>query len=102
MGDQINEGDFMIDYEWIDKVKDYHKVDILIPPSWTNEIYRIVQGFDPAVVIPGHENELGHTVDDRVPYWGDAEYLELTYPQLKASHYPVVLMTWGERYHYMP
>jgi len=31
-GDQINEGNFMIDYDWIDKVKDYHKVDILIPP----------------------------------------------------------------------
>lgn len=102
MGDQINEGNFMIDYDWIDYVKNHHKVDILLPPSWTNEIHRIVQGFDPQLVIPGHENELGHTLDDRVPYWGDAEYLELTYPELKASNYPLVLMTWGESYHYLP
>lgn len=100
MGDQINEGDFMIDYEWIDSVNDNHKVDILIPPCWTNEIYRIVQGFDPKVVIPGHENELGHTIDDRVPFWDDSEYMELTYPELKASNYPWVLMTWGESFHY--
>ncbi len=102
LGDQINEGDFMFDYEWIDKVKDHHHVDILLPPCWTNEIYRIVQGFDPELIIPGHENELGHSVDDRVPFWGDSEYLELTYPELKASDYPVVLMTWGELIHYMP
>lgn len=102
MGDQINEGDFMIDYEWIDRVKEHHKVDILLPPSWTNEIHRIVKGFDPQLVIPGHENELGHTLDDRVPFWGDSEYLELTYAELKASNYPAVIMTWGESYQYLP
>jgi L-ascorbate metabolism protein UlaG (beta-lactamase superfamily) len=102
MGDQINEGDFMIDYDWIDYAKNHHKVDILLPPCWTNEIYRIVKGFDPKLVIPGHENELGHTIDDRVPFWDDSEYLELTYPELKASEYPWVLMTWGESFHYLP
>ena len=102
MGDQINEGDFIVDYEWIDHVKEHHKVDILLPPSWTNEIHRIVQGFDPKLVIPGHENELGHSLDDRVPFWGDSEFLELTYAELKASNYPVVIMSWGESYHYMP
>lgn len=102
MGDQINEGDFMIDYDWIDKVKDNHKVDILIPPCWTNEIYRIAKGFNPKLVIPGHENELGHTIDDRVPFWDDSDYLDLTYPELKASDYPWVLMTWGESFHYLP
>jgi len=61
-----------------------------------------VQGFDPQVVIPGHENELGHTLDDRVPFRGDSEYLELTYPELKASDYPVILMTWGESFHFLP
>ena len=101
MGDQINEGDFMIDYKWIDHVKEHHKVDILLPPCWTNEIHRIVMGFDPKLVIPGHENELGHTLDDRVPFWGDSEYLQLTYPTLKASDYPVVIMTWGESFHYL-
>lgn len=102
MGDQINEGNFMIDYDWIDMVKDFHQVDILIPPCWTNEIYRIVEGFNPKIVIPGHENELGHTIDDRVPFWGDSEYLELTYPELKSSDYPVIIMTWGESFHFIP
>ncbi len=102
MGDQINENEFMVDYQWIDKVAEQHHVDVLMPPCWTNEIYRIVKGFDPELVIPGHENELGHPIDDRVPFWGDSEYLELTYPQLKNSDYPLLLMTWGESYHYLP
>ncbi len=102
MGDQINEGDFMVDYEWIDHVSEMHEVDVLMPPSWTNEIFRIVKGINPALVIPGHENELGHSIDDRVPFWDDSEYLELTYPELKKSEYPLILMTWGESYHYLP
>ncbi|WAC14866.1 MBL fold metallo-hydrolase [Dyadobacter pollutisoli] len=101
MGDQINEGPFMIDYEWIDHVAKNHKVDVLIPPSWTNEIFRIVKGFKPALVIPGHENELGHPVDDRVPFWGDSEFLQLTYPELKASSFKTLNMTWGETFHYV-
>lgn len=100
MGDQINEGKFVIDYEWIDQVAQKHHVDVLIPPSWTNEIFRIVKGFNPKLVIPGHENELGHPLDDRVPFWGDSEFLELTYPALKASHFKTLIMTWGERFHY--
>jgi len=102
MGDQINEGDFMIDYDWIDQVAKNYSVDILLPPSWTNELYRIVKGFDPKLVIPGHENELGHTVDDRVPFWGDTQYLELTNDQLFKSDYPVIQMIWGESFHYIP
>lgn len=102
MGDQINEGNFMIDYDWIDNVSKHHKVDILFPPNWTNELFRIVKGFNPKLVIPGHENELGHTVDDRVPFWGDHEYLDLTNEELYNSDYPVVQMTWGESFHYIP
>ncbi len=102
MGDQINEGDFMIDYEWIDNVAKNHHVDILLPPNWTNELYRIVKGFDPELVILGHENELSHPVDDRVPFWGDTEYLELTNDELLNSDYPVLQMTWGESFHYIP
>ncbi len=102
MGDQINEGDFMVDYDWIDHVAKNHHVDILLPPSWTNELFRIVKGFDPELVIPGQENELGHPVDDRVPFWGDAKYLELTNEELFRSDYRVIQMIWGESYHYMP
>lgn len=100
LGDQINEEPFMADYAWIDEVAKHHRVDVLLPPCWTNEILRITKGFNPRLVIPGHENELGHPIDDRVPFWGDSEFLQLTYPQLKRSTYPVIVMTWGEGFHY--
>ena len=99
-GDQINEGDFMIDFEWIDEVYKYNKVDIMMPNAWTMDIFRQVKGFKPKLVMPGHELELGHTVWDRLPYWGDDKYLELNYAELKASKYPVVALIWGESYHY--
>ena len=102
IGDQINEGDFVSDYEWIDKVSSKYKVDVLISNCWTNDIYRIVKGFDPQLVMPGHELELGHPVWDRVPYWGDEQYLKLNYSKLKASKYPVVVTIWGESYSYIP
>ena len=102
LGDQINEGDFMVDYEWIDEVGKHHRVDVMLPPCWTNEIHRIAEGFNPRLILPGHENELGHPVDDRVPFWGDAEFLQLTYPKLQRSNYRTIVMTWGESFHYLP
>ncbi len=101
-GDQINEGDFMDDWEWIDKIKDTQKVDVLMTNAWTTDIMRMVKGFNPKLVLPGHEIEMGHTVWDRLPYWGDDEYLGLNYAELKKSKYPVVVTTWGESYHYIP
>jgi len=101
-GDQINEGDFMIDWEWIDKIKDTQKVDVLMTNAWTTDIMRMVKGFNPKLVLPGHEIEMGHTVWDRLPYWGDDAYLGLNYTELKKSKYPVVVTTWGESFHYIP
>lgn len=60
---------------------------------------RIAKGLNPKLIIPGHENELGHTFDDRVPYWGDEKYLNLEYSELK-QNFPVLLMAWGESYFY--
>lgn len=102
IGDQINEGDFMIDFDWIDQVKKLHKVDVLMPNAWTTDIFRIVRGFNPKIVMPGHELEMGHVVWDRLPYWGDDEYLELNYAELKKSKYPVIVTVWGESFHYTP
>ena len=102
LGDEINEGDFMIDFDWMDQVAKHHKVDILMPNAWTTDIFRIVKGFNPALVLPGHELELGHPVWDRLPYWGDDAYLELNYHQLKASKYPLVALIWGESFQYLP
>jgi len=102
IGDQINEGDFMIDYEWIDQVAKNYQVDVLMPNAWTMDIFRIVKGFNPKMVMPGHEIEMGHTVWDRLPFWGDDQFLELNYSQLKKSKYPVVVLVWGESYQFVP
>ena len=90
-GDQSNPEDF----KWIDEVGRHHRVDILMPNCWTTDIARVIRGFKPAVVITGHENELGHTVDHREPFW-------LSYDRLQKSTAPALLMAWGEAYHYKP
>lgn len=90
-GDQSNGDDFI----WINEVRQHYTVDVLMPNCWTTDITRLVEGFDPKVVITGHENELGHSVDHREPYW-------LTYDRMSKCRYPLVLMTWGESFHYDP
>ncbi len=100
MGDQSNSSDF----EWIDEVAKNHKVDVLMPNCWTTDIVRVAKGFNPALIITGHENEMGHTIDHREPYW-------LTYQRREGSdrfggkkgvgyQHPLILMTWGESFHY--
>jgi L-ascorbate metabolism protein UlaG (beta-lactamase superfamily) len=100
MGDQSNSADF----EWIDEVGNNHVVDVLMPNCWTTDIVRVAKGFDPALIITGHENEMGHTIDHREPYW-------LTYQRQEGSDRfggsselgydtPLILMTWGESFHY--
>jgi L-ascorbate metabolism protein UlaG (beta-lactamase superfamily) len=101
-GDQINEGDFMEDWDWIDQVAKNYRVDVLMTNAWTMDIMRLVKGFNPKLVMPGHEIEMGHTVWDRLPFWGDDAYLGLNYAELKKSKYPVVVTTWGESYWYNP
>jgi len=103
-GDQWS--DDLDDFDWIDEVSQHHEVDVLMPNCWTTDIVRMVQGFDPAVVITGHENEMGHTIDHREPYW--LSYQRKTGserfggdPEVGYDH-PLVLMTWGESYHYKP
>jgi L-ascorbate metabolism protein UlaG (beta-lactamase superfamily) len=100
MGDQSNVDDFV----WIDEVGKHHVVDVLMPNCWTTDIVRVAKGFNPAIIITGHENEMGHTIDHREPYW-------LTYQRREGSDRfggsrdigydtPLILMTWGESYHY--
>lgn len=100
MGDQSNDEDF----SWIDAVGEHHHVDVLMPNCWTTDIVRVLHGFQPEIVITGHENEMGHTIDHREPYW-------LTYQRRSGSdrfggnrevgyEHPLILMTWGESYHY--
>lgn len=102
-GDQINDPypEYQEDFKWIDVVKDHHRVDVLMTNCWSNDLLRIVRGFNPQLVIPGHENELGHQMNDRVPFWGDEEYLGLNLSEVKAE-FPTLTMTWGETYHFAP
>lgn len=92
----------MVDYDWIDSVAQKHKVDVVMPNAWTTDIFRIVRGFNTKLVMPGHEIEMGHTVWDQLPYWGDDEYLGFNYETLKKSKYPVAVTIWGESYYYEP
>lgn len=91
-GDQWNEED----YSWIDEVSRDRRIDVLMPASWIWDMARVARGIDPEIIIPGHENELGHIdLVHRIPYW-------MTYDQLSGSPCPIVPMTWGESYHYIP
>jgi hypothetical protein len=88
-GDQSNAEDF----SWIDEVAGNHAVDVLMPNCWTTDIARMIRGFDPELVVTGHENELGHSVDHREPFW-------MTYDLLRESVAPFLLLSWGESFHY--
>jgi len=83
------------DWKWIDQAGKKHKVDILFPNCWTPDIHRVARGFKPNLIITGHENEMGHSIDHRESNW-------LTYTRLKGSEIPFLLLTWGESYFYMP
>jgi L-ascorbate metabolism protein UlaG (beta-lactamase superfamily) len=92
------------DFAWIDHVGSRHRVDILMPNDWTFDIARLVKGFDPAVVIPGHANELGHEVAKRQPYLLSYERKNGSFrfggTPLVGYPNPLVVLTWGESYHY--
>lgn len=88
-GDQSNQEDFA----WIDGAAKAHRVDVLMPNCWSPDLPRLIAGFDPAVVIPGHENEISHTVDHREPHWLDPA-------RLGDQAARAVIMTWGECFAY--
>ena len=94
------------DFAWIDRVGSRFPVDILLPSDWTYDIARMVRGFAPALVIPGHQNELGHEVAKRQPYLLSFER------KAGSSRFggsagvgydaPLVVLSWGESFHYEP
>jgi L-ascorbate metabolism protein UlaG (beta-lactamase superfamily) len=91
-GDQSN----LADFEWIDKVKDHFKVDVAMVNSWS--VYpgqRLAHGLQPKLIIPGHENEMGHTIDHREPYW--LNNLRVG----EGAICPWVQMAWGEKFHFL-
>jgi L-ascorbate metabolism protein UlaG (beta-lactamase superfamily) len=89
-GDQSLMEDF---YVWIDRVREQFEVDVLLPNCWTTDLRRLIDGTQPRLVIPGHENEMAHPVDHR-------EAFSKTYAHIAEEPTPVLVMAWGERYHY--
>lgn len=89
-GDQWSKGDD----DWINHVKDYSSVDVLLVHCWAIPLERIVSGFNPRLVISGHENEITHSVDHREPYW-------LNCRRMGNVTQPKIFMTWGENYYYI-
>lgn len=88
---------YAADFSWIDLVGDNHRVDILMINSWSvYPKHRYEKGYRPRLIIPGHENELGHTIDHREPYWLNENRLG------NKTDFPWVQMVWGEKYHYLP
>ncbi|MCU0245680.1 MAG: hypothetical protein MUC42_03850 [Bryobacter sp.] len=81
------------DFDWIAHIGRDHRVDVLLPNCWTNNIQRVARGVNPRLILTGHENEMGHTVDHREDY-------TQTYNHLFGSPYPFLVMNWGEGYHY--
>lgn len=90
------------DFEWIDHVGAYADIDVLMTNCWMEDPLRYVEGTSPELTILGHMIEMGHPTWDRMPYWGDADFIQSTYDKLLASDHPVLIMAWGESYHYIP
>lgn len=91
-GDQGGNRD---DFGWMDSVGKHHRVDVLMPNCWSRDIVRMARGFNPRLIIPGHENAMGHEIDHREPFW-------LTYRRLEKSTKPLMPMCYGESFHYIP
>lgn len=85
-GDQYNENDV-----WVNTVKDHTKVDVLLVHCWAMPLERMVNGFNPKLVVSGHENEIVHSIDHREAYW-------LNYRRMAKVTKPIVYMTWGENF----
>lgn len=90
MGDQSRGSDYD---NWIKGIGKTHDVDILFVNCRDGSMGRKIAAIDPRLIIPGHENELRHIADGR-------QGVVRTLSNLGDAKIPVVLMTWGEYYHY--
>lgn len=91
-GDQ-NAGQAATDTLWLFDIKNQHKIDVLMYNSYMSPTW--ISGFDPDLVLSAHENELGHGIHSRHPFWKmhkRSEYIDC----------PLLVMSWGESYHYIP
>ena len=91
MGDQSRGSDYD---KWIKGIGKKHDVDVLFINCRDRGMRSKIAAIDPKLIIPGHENELRHIVDGR-------QGVVRTLSNLGETKIPVVLMTWGEHYHYV-
>lgn len=78
------------DMEWIPGITpELPPVDALIFNCWNTRLPQIISTFRPTVAVPGHENEMGHTIDHREAFW-------LTFQKMEKSPADYVVMGWGE------
>jgi hypothetical protein len=95
LGDQYSEEDMAI----MRKASEYAPdLDVLVINCWSNHFNEYVSGFSPKVIVTGHEDELGHSIDHREAFW-------LTYYKMEEVFkvsVPYVIMAWGEAYAYRP
>lgn len=92
------------DFAWMDVAAQRFQVDILLPNDWTYDLARMVRGFRPALVMPGHANEMGHESVKRQPY-GFSYQRKAGSDRFGGSSRtgysePLVVLTWGESFHY--
>lgn len=86
IGDQSNNEDM----QWIAKLnQEITRPDALIVNCWTSPLKELVDGFNPKLVVSGHENEMGHTINHRESFW-------LSFQDMKLIGRDYVIMGWGE------
>ncbi|MDF9826139.1 glyoxylase-like metal-dependent hydrolase (beta-lactamase superfamily II) [Ereboglobus sp. PH5-5] len=85
-GDQTGGG---ADLPKLLKIREQIRVDVFLPQCWMARLPLVVEGVAPALVLTGHENEMGHTIDHRESYWQCVRRVQ----KLSA---PVILTAWGE------
>lgn len=70
-----------------------YRVDLLLPNCWNPHLLQTIRDVKPALVIPGHQDELAHKVPHR------EDYIQ-SYERLYGATAPYIVMTWGETYLY--
>ena len=87
----MHTGDQDYSDDLVAKISNNAKVDVLLVQCWMLPMDKFVSGIKPKLVISGHENEMGHTIDHREAYW-------LTFRRMTDIKAPFVVMAWGESY----
>ncbi len=83
------------DLPWLAKVHEHTRTDVLLVNCWATSPEILIPGIAPKLVIPGHENELWHDLTHREAHWE-------TWGRMEGIAHPMVFMTWGEWFDYLP